>query len=278
MLVLAQRAHAQAEAFYYEIGVDAAQGPLSVTLYNAISGETYWLSTVVNRVTNGPDIGFNVGGPAGSVTSTTQNNGFINVTVPSAGVYVIEFAASGLAPIAFAWGDNGDYIPNSPEFAFYKPVALQGTPDSFFTFSGGQMHVSLIGGAGTTADLTALLGERGWTLPYDRETLCSARPGGVCQTGTEPTQFISAGVATVAVPGSDSDRRLVPTFEFAGSVVPLASWGTVTWDTPDLTLRFKPLAHLPIAGYLNASGARLTATNPSQGWGGVHFAAGSGGA
>ena len=277
-LVLPRSAHAQNALFFYEIGVDAAQGPLTVSLYNAQTGERYWQSTVTNAVSGGPDLGFDVEGPAGPVMSTTQNNGFITVTVPKVGLYVISFQATGLTPISFAWSDSN--IP-SGALDFYRPVAPSGTPDSYFTYANGMMEVSLVAGAGTTAELTDLLGQRGWTLPYDRATLCAApgpNPTSTCSSGNEPTQFISAGVQTTTVSGQPTWRKLVPTFEFVGDVVPLASWGTVTWATPNLTLRFFTGSKLILNTPLNAAATTLTALSPGVGWGGVQFNAGSGGA
>ena len=190
---------------------------------------------------------------------------------------MIEFTGSDFSsPLAYAWGDN---VTTQAVGSFYRPVQQQGSTDTFFTYVTDHMSVESSDGAGTSTPIDSTLGEQGWTLPYDRATLCAAvTSAGGGPYGVGPTQFISAGVATTTVSGHPTWRKLVPTFAFKGDVTPLASWGTLSWSIPNLTLQFAGGKKLDLDTPLNASGTLMTAVSPAAGWGGVRFNAGSGGA
>ncbi|HEX8385238.1 MAG TPA: hypothetical protein VF576_03585, partial [Rubricoccaceae bacterium] len=278
LALAAPRVDAQSSLHFYEIGVDAGEGAgVDVSLYNAATGERYWGPyTVSNTNAGGSDLGFDTHGPLGGPVTSTTSNGVTTVIVPAVGFFLVEFSGGDLlAPISYAWTEQTAPFATG---SFYKPVVVQGSPDTYFTLVNGHMSVVSNDGAGTTTPIDQILGERGWTLPYDRATVCAAVTcisGGIYGPG--PTQFISAGVSSTTVSGHPTWRKLVPTFEFKGAVVPVASWPNLTWNEPGLTLKFAS-GGLFVSEVLDVSGALLTAVNPSAGWGGVQFLAGSGGA
>ena len=155
--------------------------------------------------------------------------------------------------------------PCSSGKSFYRPAVGTGLIDTNFSLNNGAFDIHTHD-SGLSGFINTTLGERGWTLPYDRTTLCAAV---TCNGDGPSSQFFSAGVSTVAPPGHPTWRQLVPTFAFKGTVAPLATWGTLTWNVPNLALQFVQGAKLDVNSTLNASGTLLTAANATSGWGGI---------
>ena len=253
----------QSALHFYELGIEApgASRALTVELYNAFTGERYWTSVVATT-----DLGFDLGGPVGGGVTSGIYAGVQVVTVPAVGLYVLSFPE--LESLSFAIGTD----PAVALGSFYRPIQRSGSADTYFKVSGATLNVSN-NEVTSPASINQILGQSGWTLPYDRTTLCAA----VQCSSAGPTQFISAGVQTETVPGHPTWQRLVPTFPIKGNVVIPTAWPAQNWTVPGLTLQFASSKSLTVDGSLSTSGTTLTETITGQGWGGLRFNAGSGG-
>ena len=179
-----------------------------------------------------------------------------------------------------AWAGAGGFgAPSS----FYNPVPSDGNIDTCFHYVRGDTpdadeieiathDVSTAGGG--AGYVNSVLGDDGWTLPYDGFALC---PAGGCLTeaqraGATLSQFVSYKANVEHVPGAfGGGYRLLPDFRIATAVRVPASYPALSWSVPNLALRFAPIASLATAGVLNAAGTTFTAANPSLGWGGLSF-------
>lgn len=270
MFSLASTAEAQkvAPLHFYELGVEVNGSRLSLLISDALTGESLW-GGIVAETGGNPDVQFDTNGQGGP-----------GIIVLPPGLLLLSFqplSCAGIsgcvplgAPINYAWAGNSNPLTVG---SFYRPAAGNGSIDTDFYLSNGSLGVHT-NDSGISGNVDTYLGQTGWTLPYDRVTLCAQT---ACSNPGPESQFFSAGVQTQApLPGFDG-QRLVPTFAFKGSVAPLASWGAQNWDVPGLTLQFASSATLTAAGSLSTTGTTFTASSATQGWGGIRFNAGSAG-
>ena len=261
MSLAAPGAGAQNVQHFYELGVEVNGSAVRLTIYKADTGELLWGPSTISETGGTPDKQFDTNGSGGP-----------GITYLPSGVLVLAFtpvscdAFSTCTPltsaITYAWAGNPN--PVAPG-SFYRPAVGTGLIDTNFSLNNGAFDIHTHD-SGLSGFINTTLGERGWTLPYDRTTLCAAV---TCNGDGPSSQFFSAGVSTVAPPGHPTWRQLVPTFAFKGTVAPLATWGTLTWNVPNLALQFVQGAKLDVNSTLNASGTLLTAANATSGWGGI---------
>ena len=204
--------------------------------------------------------------------------------------FIPETAYAPARTIHIAW-DGARGFPNgaTTPYSFYNPVVNDTNIDTCFLLDRDTNEISIASkdvqeaGGGESA-ANNILGNAGWTLPYDGFVLCAAQGNPGCrttasdQTGGRLGQFISYKVQVTPVQGQFGEGyKLVPSFRFASAVRTPASYPAHTWDVPNLVARFAPSASLTAEGTLNAAGATFTADNPALGWQGIRFEPGSGG-
>lgn len=251
---------------------------------DALTGALLW-EGVVLETGFGADVRFSTNGPG--------QHGPNDIILPTDGFFVLSFssfsstcipplAPSSTPPIHYAWAAGG---AGRALGSFYYPVPSVtpgeggGYVDTDFLLkvgpSGFELDVrSHAWNGGTLPDLTAHLGEEGWTLPYDAPALCAATPAG-CVSSPSGWQFIAAGVQVQPMPGGG--ERLLPDHTFRGTVDIPTTWPAQTWTTDDLALRFRPATRLNVLGTLNATDVTMTALEPADGWLGVRYNANSSG-
>ena len=257
------------QAHFYELGVEVNGSAVNLAIYQADTGEPVW-SGVIGETGGSPDIQFDTNGQGGPGIIALPQGLLVLAFTPNVcdnlpGVPCPTPLASA---ITYAWAGSSEGVIQ--EGTFYYPVNTSGSDfiDTYFSLENGRFIVNT---DDSGASSLSSLGEKGWTLPYDRVTLCSTVN---CQGDGPSSQFFSAGVSTQSVSGQPGWRRLVPTFSFKGSVEPPSTWGGQNWAIPGLQLRFAPGKHLSIKSSLVSSGTLLTASNASAGWGGVTVSGG----
>lgn len=260
-------AAAQTALHTYELGVEVNGARLNLAISVAATGQLVWSGTVAETGSR-PDIQFD----------TNLRPGATNIILPH-GLLVLAFTpvacpsgTPGCTPLSggmtYAWSGNSTPIPVG---SFYQPAST-GAIDTDFTLVGGQFNIHT-NDSTISGDINTFLGRSGWTLPYDRTTLCALTP---C-AGPGPTgQFFSAGVQTQAPLPGYTGRRLVPSFALKGSVALPPEWGALTWSVPSLVLRFEAGARLSTASALSITGATLTQSAVEEsGWSGVQISGGT---
>ena len=296
-----------ADAFPQTCGVfgsgDGAEGrlefgaptnPVEVVISNALTGEKIWPRSagryVVRPNPGGLDLLMDTSDNRGPFAYVDRGRLYL-----TRAFYVLSFYidSNGVTPPTtthVAWDAYKAVAPviGASAHSFYNPVPEDRTVDTCFILDvdSGELDISTTdvqaaGGGG--AAVNDILGNDGWTLPYDVFALCAAQnvPGclvGVPSSGVRPGQFISYKAQVTPVQGQFGEGyKLVPSFRFASAVRTPASYPAHTWDVPNLVARFAPGASLTTAGILNATGTTFTADDPAAGWAGVRFESGSGG-
>lgn len=266
--VVAPEATAQNVLHFYELGVEVNGSRVNLAISDAATGQSLY-SGLITETGASPDIQFDTNGQGGP-----------GIIYLPPGLLVLSFTPASCAgvpnctplsaPIKYAWAGNPTPITLG---SFYRP-ASSGAIDTDFKLVSGKLNVHS-NDSSIAGDINTFLGATGWTLPYDRTALCALT---TCN-GNGPTgQFFSAGVQTQAPLPGYTGLRLVPTFAFKGTVAPPSAWGALTWNVPNLQLRFTTGAqlYLTTSTSLNITGATLTQdVVKSDGWYGIYVPGGN---
>lgn len=274
----AQEVSAQGSLAQFELSVEVGQNIVRLDIYDAFTGRPLW-GGVVNPTSTSPDVRFSTTGGAGTGDIQLDGDLFVLAFTPvSCGT--LNGCTELRAAVTYAWaGDHAVLTPGTFYYAFPPLPIDQTDPTVGFTLNDkGVLDVEFVD-AGISGYVNDALGDAGWTLPYDQKSLCNLA---TC-SGTGPDEwFLSAGASTVGVPQqtgwSGPGEKLIPTFQFYGSVSIPSTWLNLTWAITDLVLMFTPGSSLAVNGVvLNVVGALMTAADPTSGWAGIAFSTGSGG-
>ncbi len=125
-----------------------------------------------------------------------------------------------------------------------------------------------LGGGAAGRDVDDFFPDHRWVLPFDVPTICAS-------TGCDPDD---ARDYPFLIPAYIEETYSLPvTIEAATS----ADWRipsnrTYTWSASDVAaINFGVGGRVTVNGTLNTSGVTMTASDPAQGWGGVHVAGGT---
>ena len=161
--------------------------------------------------------------------------------------------------------------------AFFCPNATEaqggGNADFFVKLEPTQVRVSPTYMWSGDHFVDEVIPDDGWALPYHNRVVCAT---GLCDNGaTDPgANLFLMPVDAVYVAGQPFTKRITGAVPFA-----LRATGTYDWTESWLTLAFLPGGRLDVPSpAFRVSGMTFTAAEPAQGWGGVRFEPGSGGA
>ena len=255
-----------------EVNIDLNNSRAYLTVYDALTGQDLFPTSLIVERRSGSDYTFSVNGAAGQDDIILPERLLVFAFSPASCAGVITFPPclplTGGATFAVSMGADG-----LQSRSFYLPVPRIGIIDMGFKFlplGSTQSVVEVASSQYSGMNLNTQLGPK-WVLPYDLTTLCAR---GSCNESS-PWQFIASGVSTEAVTGHPTWRKLVPEFSFAGSVEVPAAWGAQTWSVSNLRLGFPAGASLTVSGGLTATGTALSDDLKQGGWHGVSVTGGA---
>lgn len=175
-----------------------------------------------------------------------------------------------------------NFFDSENQFAAGGTNLPSGFPDLVIVSETGGIYVKYYGTAISSSFIENEIGTQ-YVFPYDFETMCIEVETPTLQCDPAESRYEAVFLASVPF------QTGVPALPLSFETPPNARWlladapgssqvRTITWLSTDVSeIRFGQSAQLQIYGDLDVSGVTLTASNPTQGWSGVRFEAGSDG-